>query len=149
MHKTDFYYTTTTKKQLYPNYLGSATRILFRHSALFRALSAVKLQAAMSLFTTSTQVNFGLPLVLLAPSTCIVSLRLTGAVIGLRCTCPNHLNRLSLILSPIGATPKLPRMNSFLILSFLVLPLSHLNILISATLVLCMCCLLAAQHSAP
>lgn len=92
-------------KQPYPNYLGSATRILFHHSALFRVLSAVKLQAAMSLFTTSTQVNFGLPLVLLAPSTCIVSLRLTGAVIGLRCTCPNHLNRLSLILSPIGATP--------------------------------------------
>lgn len=62
------------EKGLYPIYLW------LHH--LFRPIPAVKLQPAMSLLTTSTKVYFGIPLVLLGPSTCIVSLH-TGAVIGL------------------------------------------------------------------
>lgn len=40
-------------------------------------------------------------------------------------------------------------MISFLILSFLILSHIHLNTLISASLILCMCCLLINQHSTP
>lgn len=45
--------------------------------------------------------------------------------IGLHCTWLNHLNQLSLILSYVGATPKLLFVSIFLILSFFVLSFSH------------------------
>ena len=52
-------------------------------------------------------------------------------------------------LSPIDATPNCSWKCPFLILSFLFSPYIHLNILISATLILFMCCCLIGQYSAP
>src|SRR6185503_6232469 len=91
---------------------------------------------------------FGLPLPLL-PTTCISFTTLTASVSSLLNTCPSHLNLFSPILSTIEATPILPLIYSFLILSSLVTPLIHLNILISATLILCSIFLPTAQHSVP
>lgn len=70
---------------------------------------------------------------------------LTGAFIDLLLICPNHLNRLSLILS--STMPNLARIFSLLILSFLVLPHVYCNICVSATLIFCSFCFLVAQHS--
>ena len=102
-----------------------------------------------SIFTTS---NLG-PLrptpFLKAPSTCIQKLFYTSVIGGLRWTCPNHLKQVPLNLSPIDAPPKCSQVRSFLILSFLVLPRIHHNILISTTLSFCMFCFLIDHHSTP
>ena len=93
-------------------------------------------------------VLFGLPLSLGRPSTCIAKLFLPSIVVGLRWIYPNRLERVSLNLSPIVATRYCSWKRSFLILSFLVLPHIHLNILIFAKSISCICCLLIGQHSA-
>lgn len=87
----------------------------------------------MFLFITLIQFNFGFPLVLLTPSIYIILFFFTIAIVGFHCTCLNHLNRLSLILSFISIIPKLPQIDSFIILSFLILTLIYINIFISAT----------------
>uniref|UniRef100_A0A0V0IQB0 Putative ovule protein n=1 Tax=Solanum chacoense TaxID=4108 RepID=A0A0V0IQB0_SOLCH len=48
-------------------------------------------------------------------------------------SCPNHRNLVSRILSATKATPTFSRITSFLILSLVICPHIHLNILISAT----------------
>ncbi|MFS7997838.1 hypothetical protein Hanom_Chr12g01146661 [Helianthus anomalus] len=68
----------------------------------------------------SSQVILGLPLLLL-PSTSRVSTTLTGSIVGLLFTCPNHLNLPPFILSDILATSNLSLKTSFLIRSNLVL----------------------------
>ena len=79
-------------------------------------------------------------------STWINLLFLTRALVTL--TWLNHLKRISLIFSSIGATPIFKQIFSFQILSFLVFPLIHLNILISTTLILWVCFFLTAHlHS--
>ena len=80
-------------------------------------------------FTTVLNVNFGLSLV-------ITNNHITSPyyrINGLQYICPNHQNLFSLSLFSIGATPTMSRMLALLILSFLVLPHVHLNILISTT----------------
>ncbi|KAJ0579234.1 hypothetical protein HanHA300_Chr04g0115741 [Helianthus annuus] len=74
---------------------------------------------------------------------------LTGSVVCLLFTCPNHLNLPSFILSDILATSNISLKTSFLIRSNLVWPHIHLSILISATSILRACTSLMAQHSVP
>lgn len=96
--------------------------------------------------TTATNGNFGLPLTL-SPST---SYHFSQLHIGQSTTdMSNHLNLFSPILSSISFTPTIAQMFSFLIPYRKVLPLIHLNILISVTLILLACCFLEAQHSLP
>lgn len=62
-------------------------------------------------------------------------------------TCHNHLNLSSLIFLAIEAIPMVHLVQLLLTLSFLVTPLSYLNILISATLILCSIFLSIIRHS--
>ncbi|MFS8003498.1 hypothetical protein Hanom_Chr13g01214681 [Helianthus anomalus] len=101
-----------------------------------------------SCLTRSSQVILGLPLLLL-PSTSRVSTTLTGSIVCLIFTCPNHLNLPPFILSDILATSNISLKTSFLIRSNLVWPHIHLSILISATSILRACTSLMAQHSVP
>ena len=84
----------------------------------------------MSRFTRSRHLPLGLPLGRLPgismPITC---LRLLSC--SLRCTCPNHLSLLSLVLLFILPTPSSFLISSLFILSFTVTPLILLSILIS------------------
>ena len=64
-------------------------------------------------------------------------------------TCPYHFSLLSVIFLDACTTFVVPRMCSFLILSFLVTPHIHLSILISFTSILDSCRLVVAQVSAP
>ncbi|MFS7913037.1 hypothetical protein Hanom_Chr15g01385421 [Helianthus anomalus] len=101
-----------------------------------------------SCLTRSSQVILGLPLLLL-PSTSRVSTTLTGSIVCLLFTCPNHLNLPSFILSDILVTSNISLKTSFLIRSNLVWSHIHLSILISATSILRACTSLMAQHSVP
>ncbi|MFS8031458.1 hypothetical protein Hanom_Chr17g01546161 [Helianthus anomalus] len=111
-------------------------------------MSSKRCKSSKSCLIRSSQVIFGLPLLLL-PSTVSVSTILIGSVICLLLTCPNHLNLPSLILSEIQATPNLTLKTSFLILSNLVCPHIHLSILISATSSFRAWIFLMAQQSVP
>lgn len=68
-----------------------------------------------SIVTTFVHVLFSLSLPLSGPSTYIIKLFLINIVVDLHWTCPNHLKRVSLTLSSIGATPKCSQKHSFLI----------------------------------
>ncbi|MFS7953355.1 hypothetical protein Hanom_Chr07g00617571 [Helianthus anomalus] len=111
-------------------------------------MSSERCNSTKSCLICSSHVSLGLPLPLL-PSKVRVSITLTGAVVSLRFTCPNHLNLPSLIFSDILATPNLSLKTSFLIRSNLVCPHIHLSILISATSILRACVFLIAQQSVP
>ncbi|MFS8016440.1 hypothetical protein Hanom_Chr15g01368701 [Helianthus anomalus] len=76
-------------------------------------MSSERCKSSKSCLICSSHVSLGRPLPLL-PSTVRVSTTLTGAVVCLRFTCPNHLNLPSLILSEILATPNLSLKTSFL-----------------------------------
>ncbi|MFS7934486.1 hypothetical protein Hanom_Chr05g00392101 [Helianthus anomalus] len=69
-------------------------------------MSSERCNSTKSCLICSSHVSLGLPLLLL-PSTVRVSTTLTGAVVSLRFTCPNHLNFPSLIFSDILATPNI------------------------------------------
>ncbi|MFS7916751.1 hypothetical protein Hanom_Chr03g00181011 [Helianthus anomalus] len=111
-------------------------------------MSPKRCKSSKSFLIRSSQVIFGLPLLLL-PSTVSVSTILIGSVIYLLLTCPNHLNLPSLILSEIQTTPNPALKTPFLILSNLVCPHIHLNILISATSSFRAWIFLMAQQSVP
>ncbi|KAJ0898256.1 hypothetical protein HanRHA438_Chr08g0354791 [Helianthus annuus] len=111
-------------------------------------MSSERCNSTKSCLICSSHVSLGLPLPLL-PSTVRVSTTLTGAVISLHFTCPNHLNLPSLIFSDILATPNLSLKTLFLIRSNLVCPHIHHSILISATSILRACVFLIAQQSVP
>ena len=136
-------------QSLIPTMLRSVTCILFLHSDLSCAKSSNKLHFFRSIFNTSIHILLGLPLPLGGPSTCIAKLLLTSTIIVQCWTCPSHFKQVSLFLSPIDATHKCTQKQSFLILSFLVLPHIHLNIHISAASILSICCFLIGQHYAP
>ncbi|MFS8022516.1 hypothetical protein Hanom_Chr16g01440411 [Helianthus anomalus] len=94
-------------------------------------MSSERCNSTKSCLSRSSQVNLGLPLLLL-PSTVMLSTTLTGSVNCLLFTCPNHLNLPSFNLSDILATPPNHSLKtSFLIRSNLVWPHIHLNILIN------------------
>ena len=72
---------------------GSGTWIAVFQALLSKAKSLGIFHPFKSPFIASTQVNFGLPLPLFTLLSWLrIPLR-TGASEGLRCTCPNHLNR--------------------------------------------------------
>ncbi|KAJ0743985.1 hypothetical protein HanPI659440_Chr10g0382221 [Helianthus annuus] len=111
-------------------------------------MSSERCNSIKSCLIRSSQINLVLPLLLL-PSTMKFSTALTGVVVCLLFTCPNHLNPPSLIFSDILATPTLSLKTSFLIRSNLVYSHIHLSILIFATSILRACAFLMAQHSVP
>ncbi|MFS7976605.1 hypothetical protein Hanom_Chr10g00894371 [Helianthus anomalus] len=111
-------------------------------------MSSESCNSSKSCLICSSHVSLGLSLPLL-PSTVRVSTTLTGVVVSLRFTCPNHLNLSSLIFSDILATLNLSLKTTFLIRSNLVCPHIHLSILISATSILRVFVFLIAQHSVP
>ena len=95
----------------------------------------------------SNHLRFGLPL-LLFPGTSI-PITLLPTYSSLLNTCPYHFNLLSCTFLDIAPTFVVPLILSFLILSSLVTPLIHLNILISATSNFFSCAFFTAQVSAP
>ena len=101
-----------------------------------------------SFLMQSNHLRFGLPL-LLFPSTSIVITLLPTYSSSLLYTCPYHFNLLSCTFLDISPTFVVPLILSCLILSSLVTPLIHLNILISATSNLFSCAFFTAQVSAP
>ena len=88
--------------------------------------------SSISSFTTSKNILFGLPL-LLFPGNSISIIFLPTYSWSLLMTCPYHLSLPSLIFIPDRSTLTVLLMCLFLILSFLVTPIAHLNIFISAT----------------
>ncbi|GKB10748.1 putative reverse transcriptase domain-containing protein [Tanacetum coccineum] len=98
---------------------------------LSEVMSSDNSSSFRSVFSVSSHLSFGLPL-LLTPSTTIVSTLLTGADCGLFLTCPNHLNRPSLILLMIVATWRFLRKAPFGIISSRVLPQVQLGAVVFA-----------------
>ena len=96
----------------------------------------------------SNHLRFGLPL-LLFPDTSIPITLLPTHSSSLLSTCRHHFNLLSCTFLDISHTVVVPLILSFLILSSLVTPLIHLNILISATSNFFSCAFFTAQVSAP
>ncbi|KAF7693337.1 hypothetical protein HF521_008653 [Silurus meridionalis] len=74
----------------------------------------------MSSLTTSIYLFLGLPLFLL-PGGSILRILLPMYTMSLLCTCPNHLNQAPLTLSPKRPTCTVRRINSFLILSIIII----------------------------
>ena len=111
-----------------PSGEGSATRVLFLHSARFSASSTLSCRSLY--LTTSIHLFLCLPL-LRCPPTFASKIRLTQSSSSRRCICPYHLSLVSRTLSVIHATPRTRRMSSFLFLSLEVRPKIHRNILIS------------------
>ena len=101
-----------------------------------------------SLLMLSNHLRFGLPL-LLFPGTSILITLLPTYSFSLLNTCPYHFNLLSCTFLDISHTFVVRLILSFLILSSLVTPLIHLNILISATSNFFSCAFFTAQFSAP
>ena len=85
-----------------------------------------------SFLMLSNHFHFGLPL-LLFPGTSIPITLLSTHSSSLLNTCPYHFNLLSCTFLDISHTFVVPLILSFQILSSLVTPIIHLNILISAT----------------
>ena len=96
----------------------------------------------------SNHLRFGLPL-LLFPGTSIAITLLPTYSSSLLNTCPYHFNILACTFLDISPTFVVPLILSFLILSSLVTPLIHLNILIAATSNFFSCAFFTAQVSAP
>jgi hypothetical protein len=103
-------------------------------------------QSFKSLFTYFSHVTFGSPLHLFSlPDRLITPLR-TGASVGLRWICPNHLKRCCTSFSSTGATSSISRMSLFRTRSLLMLPQKHRSMRISAMLSCWTCHLLVGQH---
>ena len=90
-----------------------------------------------------------LSLVFLFPGIAFVITLLTTWSSSILMTCPYHFSLLFVIFLDACTTFVVPRMCSFLVLSFLVTPHIHLSILISFTSILDSCRLVVAQVSAP
>ena len=101
-----------------------------------------------SFLTLSNHLSFGLPL-LLFPDTSNPITPLPMYSSSLLNTWPYHFNLLSCTFSDISPTFVVPLILSFLIMSRLVTPLIHLNILISATSNFFSCGFSTAHVSAP
>src|SRR6185369_6916280 len=101
---------------------------------LSKAISLEIFQSLRSLLTNSSHVSLGLPLPLFTLSTRSKTPLRTGALGGLRWTCPNHLSRCWVSFSSIGATPTLSRITSFRTLSLLVDIVSHIGATRQATI---------------
>ena len=102
----------------------------------------------ISSFTTSKNLLFGLPFFLF-PGNSISIIFLPTYSCSLLMTCPYHLSLLSLIFIPNRSTLTVLLMYSFLIMSFLVIPIANLNIFISATSISSTCFFVTATVSSP
>ena len=74
-----------------PSGEGSATRVLFLHSARFLASSTLSYRSSMLCLTTSIHLFLCLPL-LRCPPTFASKIRLTQSFSSRRCICPYHLS---------------------------------------------------------
>ena len=101
-----------------------------------------------SFLMLSNHHHFHLPL-LLFPGTSIPITLLPTYSSSFLITCPYHFNLLSCIFLDIYPTFDVPLIFSFLIVSSLVTPFIHLNILISTTSNVLSCAFFTAHVSAP
>ena len=85
-----------------PSGEGSATRVLFLHSAQFLASSTLSCRSSMLCLMTSIHLFLCLPL-LRCPPTFASKICLTQSSSSRRCTCPYHLSLASCTLSVIHA----------------------------------------------
>ena len=105
---------------------GSPQQIFHLQLFLSSAPSSVTSTSAMSSFTTSINILFGLPRFLF-PGNSILSILLPIYPSSFLSTCPYHLSLASRVFSPNRPTCAVPLMYSLLILSILVTP-KHLQL---------------------
>ena len=129
-------------------YVGSMCLVRRLHLDRSCASSSDNPLSDKSLLMLSIHLRFGLPL-LLFPGTSIPNTLFPTYSSSLLETCPYHFNLLSCTFLDISPTFVFPLILSFLILSILVTPLIHLNILISATSNFFSCAFFTAHVSAP
>ena len=127
---------------------GSPQRIFILQLLLSSASSSFTLTSAMSSFTTSINLLFGLPRFLF-PGNSIFSILLPIYPSSFLSTCPYHLSLASRVFSPNRPTCAVPLMYSFLILSILVTPNENRNIFNSATSISASCLFVSATVSNP
>ena len=113
-------------------YVGSMCLMRRLHLGQSCASSSDNPLSDKSFLMLSNHLRFGLPL-LLFPGTSIPITLFPTYSSSLLKICPYHFNLLSCTFLDISPTFVVPLILSFLILSILVTPLIHLNILISAT----------------
>ena len=124
---------------------GVATAYHFLQTVLSSTSVSFVPTSPISSFTTPKNLLFGVPLFLF-PSNSISIIFLPTYSWSLFMTCPYHLSLLSLIFIP---TLIVLLMCSFLILSFLVIPIANLNIFISATSIFFTCFFVTATVLSP
>ena len=127
---------------------GSPQRIFFLQFLLSTVSSSVTSTSAMSSFTTSINLLFGLPRFLF-PGNSILSILLPIYPSSFLRRCPYHLSLASRVFSPNFPTCAVPLMYSFLILSILVTPNENRNIFNSATSISASCLFVSATVSNP
>ena len=127
---------------------GSPQRIFNLQLLLSSASSSFTSTSAMSSFTTSINLLFGLPRFLF-PGNSIFSILLPIYPSSFLSTCPYHLSLASRVFSPNRPTCAVPLMYSFLILSILVTPNENRNIFNSATSISASCLFVSATVSNP
>ena len=118
------------------------------HLARSSAFSPDNSRSDKSFLMVSNHLRFGLP-IFLFPCTSIAITLLRKYSSSLLNTCAYHFNLLSCTFLDIYPTFAGPVIISVHILSSLVTPLIHLNILISATSIFFSCAFFTAQVSAP
>ena len=139
---------------LSPSHLSASTlrsvpaRITTCQCLRSSAISVVIWFLAISSFTRSRHLSFGLPRFLF-PSTVICNIFLVASSLSLLCTCPNHLNLYSLRNSAIGYMCASFQMSTFLTWSSLAFPLAHRSMRISVVCNFLSSFFLTAQHSDP
>ena len=121
---------------------------MFLQTVLFSTSVSLAPISLLSLFTTSKNFFFGLPLFLFPGNSVFITLLPTYSWYLLM-TCPYHLSLPSLIFIPNPSTLTVPLWYSFLILSFLVTPIANLNIFVSATSIFFTCFFVTATVSSP
>ena len=129
-------------------YVGSMCLMRLLHLAQSCVSSLDNSFSDKSFPMVSIHLRFGLPH-LLSPGTSTPITLLPTYSSSLLNTCPCHFNLLSCTFLDISPTFVVPLILSILILSSLVTPIIHLNILISATSNFFSCAFFTAQVSAP
>ena len=122
---------------------GSPQRIVHLQLLLSSASSSVTSTSAMSSFTISINLIFGLPRFLF-PGNSIISILLSIHPSSFLRTCPYHLSLASRVFSPNRPTCALPLMYSFMIVSILVTLNENRNIFNSATSISASCLFVSA-----
>ena len=127
---------------------GSPQRIFLHQLFLSTVSSSVTSTSAMSSFTTSINLLFGLPRFLF-PGNSILSILLPIYPSSFLLRCPYHLSLASRVFSQNFPTCAVPLMYSFLILSIRVTPNANHNIFNSATSISASCLFVSVTVSNP